>query len=462
MMKTDHAQAHFIQLTLKDRLRITGMPENLRNEVMEGLSFDNPKWIENHRMGRWNRGTPKILKFYAKGAGHALIVPRGCIRQIIHLCRRDSVAYKIVDCRRALAPVEYRFSGSLRPYQQVAVNRMLAKDFGTLSAPTGSGKTIMALYMIAVRRQPALIVVHTKELAFQWIERIAQFLGLSENEIGFIGDGKRRVGGIITVALVQSLYRCVDEIFTQTGHLIVDECHRIPSRTFTEAVIGFDCKYMLGLSATPWRRDGLSRLIFWHLGGVHHEMDAEKLIEDGAVLKAEVVVRETEFKPYFDPVKEYSRMLSELVADDARNRLIASDVAREVQAHPGVCLILSDRKNHCRTLHTLLKFGHKIDAELLTGDMSASERRTVLDRINSGQARALVATGQLIGEGFDCSNLSTLFMTTPVRFNGRVLQYLGRVLRPAPGKSKARVFDYVDSLVDVLKSAAEARMRVYR
>ncbi|MDD2316851.1 MAG: helicase-related protein, partial [Desulfobacterales bacterium] len=227
------------------------------------------------------------------------------------------------------------------------------------------------------------------------------------------------------------------------------------------AVIGFDCKYMLGLSATPWRRDGLSRLIFWHLGGVHHEMDAEQLIEEGAVLKAEVVVRETEFKPYFDPVKEYSRMLSELVADDARNRLIASDVAEEAEAHSGICLILSDRKSHCRTLHTLLKFGHKIDAELLIGDMSAAERRAVLDRINSGQVRVLVATGQLIGEGFDCSNLSTLFMATPVRFSGRVLQYLGRILRPAPGKSKARVFDYVDSRVDILKSAAEARKRIY-
>ncbi|MDD2318175.1 MAG: DEAD/DEAH box helicase family protein, partial [Desulfobacterales bacterium] len=295
-MTTDREKVLPIQLTLKDRLRITGMPEDLRNEVMEKLSFDNPKWIENHRMGRWNRGTPKILKFYAKAAGHALIVPRGYIRQIIHLCHQHSATYEIADHRRVLTPVAYCFSGSLRPYQQTAVNRMLKKDFGTMSAPTGSGKTIMALYMIAMRQQPALVVVHTKELAFQWIERIAKFLGLSENEIGFIGDGKRRVGGIITVALVQSLYRCVDEVFKQTGHLIVDECHRIPSRTFTEAVIGFDCKYMLGLSATPWRRDGLSRLIFWHLGGVHHEMDAEQLIEEGAVLKAEVVVRETEFK----------------------------------------------------------------------------------------------------------------------------------------------------------------------
>jgi len=173
------------------------------------------------------------------------------------------------------------------------------------------------------------------------------------------------------------------------------------------------------------------------------------------------VVRETEFKPYFDPVKEYSRMLSELVADDARNRLIASDVAQEVEEGSGVCLILSDRKSHCQTLHALLTYGHKIDAELLTGDVSAPERRAVLDRINSGQVRVLVATGQLIGEGFDCSNLSTLFMATPVRFSGRVLQYLGRILRPAPGKSKARVFDYVDSRVDILKSAAEARKRIY-
>jgi len=174
-----------------------------------------------------------------------------------------------------------------------------------------------------------------------------------------------------------------------------------------------------------------------------------------------VIVRETNFEPYYDPVNEYSKMLSELTLDDERNRLIASDVAQEVEKSNGVCLVLSDRKMHCETLRMLLKYKHKVSCELLTGDLSVTERKAVLERLDRREFKVLVATGQLVGEGFDREDLSTLFLTTPIRFSGRVLQYLGRVLRPSPGKSKARVYDYVDVKVDVLKSAAKARQRIY-
>ena len=338
---------------------------------------------------------------------------------------------------------------------------MLSKEFGTLNAPTGSGKTVMALYMIAERSQPALIVVHTKELANQWIEGAKNFLQIPAAEIGFIGGGKRTIGEKITVAMVQSLYKFAEEVAPHIGFLVVDECHRCPSRTFTEAVTCFDSRYMLGLSATPWRRDDLSKLIFWHLGDVHHDVDKKRLIQSGDVLPAEVIVRETDFKPYYDPVNEYSKMLSELTADDERNRLIASDVAFEGLNSDGICLVLSDRKTHCETLHALLRYKHKVSSDLLTGDLTGSQRQDVVERLNQGKIKVLVATGQLIGEGFDCRELSTLFLATPIRFSGRVLQYLGRVLRPAPGKEKAIVYDYVDVKVDVLNKAAQARQKVY-
>ncbi|MFC1817295.1 DEAD/DEAH box helicase, partial [Thermodesulfobacteriota bacterium] len=143
------------------------------------------------------------------------------------------------------------------------------------------------------------------------------------------------------------------------------------------------------------------------------------------------------------------------------NRLIASDVAQEVQNKRGVSLVLSDRKNHCETLQAILKYKHKICAELLTGDLTNVQRKEVLDRLDQGQVKVIVATGQLIGEGFDHSDLSPLFLATPIRFSGRLLQYMGRVLRPASGKEMARVYDYVDVHVDVLKTAARARQKVY-
>jgi superfamily II DNA or RNA helicase len=178
-------------------------------------------------------------------------------------------------------------------------------------------------------------------------------------------------------------------------------------------------------------------------------------------LPAEIIIRETDFKPYYDPVNEYSKMISELTLDDNRNRLIASDVAKEVHNTDGVCLVLSDRKKHCENLKAILQYRYKLSCEVLTGYLTGSQRREILDRLNQGGVDVLLATGQLIGEGFDRRDLSPLFLTTPIKFSGRVLQYLGRVLRPAPGKKKARVYDYVDVKVDVLKAAARARQKVY-
>jgi superfamily II DNA or RNA helicase len=446
---------------LANDLRLRQAPAELLQELMGTFEFPNPKWLDNERMGRWNRGVPRVLKFYRKAGADGLRIPRGYLRQLILACRRMGIEHRIEDHRRRLEPVAFDFHGALRDFQETAVEAMLARDFGTLNAPTGAGKTVMALAMIAHRRQPTVVIVHTKELAAQWVERIETFLGISPADCGMIAGGRVRVGGKITVALVQSLYKCAAEVSAHTGFVVVDECHRCPSRTFTEAVTGFDGAFMLGLSATPFRRDNLSRLIFWHLGDVHHEVDKAGLIASGAVLPAEVLLRETEFRSFHDPVTEYSQMLSELTGDTERNLLIAGDIAREAGESPGILLVLSDRRAHCENLQTLLRLRFKLEAELLTGEVPVERRREIVERVNARQVRVVIATGQLIGEGFDCPHLSTLFFATPVRFSGRVLQYLGRVLRPAPGKDKARVFDYIDVHVEILAKSARARQRLY-
>ena len=451
-----------LTITIKENLRLKNVPPELKQMLVERLQFPNPKWLENERMGRWNRGTPRLLKFYDKVGASGLWIPRGYIRHLINLCRRYDVKFRIDDQRRKLKPVNFKFNGRLKHFQKIAVDEMVVKDFGTLSSATGSGKTVMALYIIARRKQPALIIVHTKDLAAQWVERIEAFLGIASEAVGFIGGGKKVIGDKITVALVQSLYKCAEDVAENIGFLVVDECHRCPSRTFTEAVSSFDSQFMLGLSATPYRRDKLSKLIFWHLGDMHHEVDKSKLIESGDVLPAEVIFRQTNFTTRLDPVNAYSKMLAELATDTERNILIASDVARESARDSGICLVLSDRKAHCENLQALLRYRFKLESALLTGDLDISDRQKVLERINKGQVKAVIATGQLIGEGFDCKDLTTLFLATPIKFSGRLLQYLGRVLRPATGKKYARVFDYVDVHVETLLKAANARQRVYR
>ncbi|MBW2356801.1 MAG: DEAD/DEAH box helicase family protein, partial [Deltaproteobacteria bacterium] len=249
-----------VSITLSNRLKLRGLPPVLRDSLIARLEMENPQYVEATRLGRWTRGMPKVLRYHQRLGADGLIVPRGFIRQVVDMCRQHGLGFRIEDRRRNLPPVDFAFQGELKPFQQKAVTDCLAKDFGVLSAPTGSGKTVMALAVIAARRQPALIVVHTRELQDQWIERIGRFLGLPPERVGRIGGGRVAPAGEITVAMVQTLYKHLDAVVPTVGFLVVDECHRCPSRTFTEAVTAFDCRYMLGLSATPWRRDKLSRL----------------------------------------------------------------------------------------------------------------------------------------------------------------------------------------------------------
>jgi superfamily II DNA or RNA helicase len=448
-----------IRLSNSLSLTLDGLPGCVRSQIFDRLSFSNPAFLEAEKRGFWTGNLSRVIKGYQRN-GDTLTMPRGFARQLVGILKQHGVAYQVEDRRRTLAPVDFAFQGQLRDFQKAAVQAVASRDFGTMAAPTGSGKTVMALALVAERRQPALVVVHTRELMDQWIDRIGAFLGIPAREVGIIGNGKMQVGEKITVALVQSLYKCAADVAPHIGFLVVDECHRAPSRTFTEAVTAFDSRFMLGLSATPWRRDGLSRLIYWYLGDKVHEVDKEALVDAGHILQADVTWRQTSFQPNSDPSTEYSRMLSELTQDPARNALIASDVAREAGDGGGVCLVLSDRKAHCEALQDTLA-GQGIKAEVLTGDLSAGERRRVVESLNAGRVKVLCATGQLLGEGFDCKQLTTLFLATPIRFSGRLLQYLGRVLRPAPGKDKAKVFDYVDP-VGVLENAARQRHRVYQ
>jgi superfamily II DNA or RNA helicase len=450
-----------MKFTITNKIMVQGAPGEFMATVKARLTFVNSQWVENDKRGYWNGGTPKQVRCFEQSKGE-LLIPRGYICHLISMARNQGIRYQLKDQRRTLPEVDFTFKGKLRPFQEIAVKDILAHDFGTLSAPTGSGKTCMALYAIVQRKQPALVVVHTKELLNQWISRIETFLGIPAKEVGIIGDGKLSLGDKVTVATVQTLYKNADNIKDRIGFLVVDECHKTPARTFSEAITSFDSQFMLGLSATPWRRDKLSRLIYWSLGDVVHEISKDQLLRTGDILPVEVIARPTEFKTSLNPSEEYSKMLSQLTQDTMRNKLIASDVARETRKGKGVCLILSDRKAHCEAIQSLLWRGHKTRSELLTGDIPKGKREAIVDRLNTGKVRVLIATGQLIGEGFDAKQLTTLFLATPIRLDGRVIQYLGRVLRPAPGKKKAVVYDYIDRHVGPLQASARARMRVYR
>jgi superfamily II DNA or RNA helicase len=443
------------------KLFLSDIPEPIQDQIMTELTLENPKWLENLKMGRTNYKISRHLKFYSTRKCGGLILPRGYGGRLARICAEFGENVEYDDERRSLPEVDFTFQGELRPYQQSACGAMLRRRFGTLCAPTGAGKTVCGLSIIASRRQPALIVVHTRDLAMQWVERIEEFLDIPARQVGMIGSGKNTVGEAVTVATVQSVYSRAKELKKRIGHIVVDECHRAPSRTFTAAVTAFDCAYSLGLSATPYRRDGLTQLIFWHLGEMHAHIDGDELMDSGAILRPEICIRPTAFKCERDPTEEYGLIIADLTEDVERNSLIVDEVAREVASGRGVSLILSDRKEHCRVLQGLLEERHGIRGAILTGDTPLPERKRLVDRIQSGRVDAVFATGQLIGEGFDASNLTSLFLATPIKFSGRLIQYLGRVLRPAQGKAQPKVYDFVDEKVGVLHAAARARAAVY-
>ena len=448
-----------MNIQLSHSITIIEPPESLTREIRGIFTIENPVWLGNDRMGHWNGRTNRWLHYY-EICGDTVTIPRGSLGLIRWLCKALHIPCEVADDRRALPPVDFTLNGILKGYQEQAVRNTLSHDFTVLQAPTGSGKTVMALSVIAERKQPALIIVHSKELLNQWIDRIVAFLDIPRDEIGVIGGGKKRLGDKITVGIINSIYSIARNIRQHFGHIIVDECHRTPSRTFTSAVSAFDSKYMLGLSATPYRRDGLTKLIGWYMGR-KVEVKQANLTEQDIVFNVEVITRETHFTSWCDPSEEYSQMLSELTGDEDRNRLIVNDVAKEASNGGGVCLVLSDRKSHCEAISSMLS-DTGVAADVLTGDTRDNEREAIVGRLNSGNVKVLVATGQLIGEGFDCRGLSTLFLATPIKFSGRLIQYLGRILRPAPGKDTARVYDFVDVNIGVLRASANQRQRVYQ
>lgn len=442
-------------LTVGAQCLLTGAPDELKKELRKALTLPNPKYQAAKKYGRWvGRKFPQHLCFYKDGK-NGFSMPRGFAKETVLKCL-DLLGVKpeIVDVRRVLPTCELTFNGTLRDYQEQAVADILSRDFGVLEAGTGSGKTVMALKVMALRTQPALIVVHTKELLYQWAERVQEFLGV---EAGLIGDGKFDIAPV-TIAIVNSAKKYIDDLPRHFGHLLVDECHRVPASLFTDVVTSFDAKYSLGLSATAYRReDILTRLIYLYMGAPVHKVDAALLQESGAILKPEIIVRTTGFSySYRD---DYAAMMKALALDESRNRQIVRDIVAEARRVDGVLLVVSDRIAHCEELAEMIA-EHGISVCVLTGRDSAEKRAVIVAQIKNNSVKVLISTMQLIGEGFDAPHLSTLFLASPIKFSGRLKQVIGRVLRPSE-KKKARVFDYVDENVGILKHSAAERTKTY-
>lgn len=442
-------------LTVNSDCLITGIDLALEKEFKSRLTIENPQYAAAKKYGRWvGKKIKPQLKYYDPVPG-GLRFPRGFSNRAVLLCREFTGKDPVInDLRRLLPEVDFQFCGSLRPYQQEAVEVAAEKSFGVIEAGTGSGKTVMALALIAKRRQPTLVVVHTKELLYQWQERARQFLDI---EPGLVGDGKF-VLAPLTIAIVNSARKRVEELVPHFGHLIVDECHRVPATLFTDVVSRFDCHYLLGLSATAYRSDNeMTKLIYYFMGDQLHCVDQDELKATGAILAPEVIRSVTSFS--FRYRGDYQALIKALVEHEGRNLQILGDVIKIAQEpNNGTVLVVSDRVSHCRFFEQKMQ-QRGIKVKLLYGQLAPDTRHEIVEAVQAGEVEVLVATLQLISEGFDCSGLSNLFLTTPISFEGRLLQVIGRIMRPAENK-RARVFDYIDENVPALLRSAKARSLV--
>lgn len=440
-----------------------GLPSAMLNRLLRLAAFQNPEFYKAQAMRLSTFGKPRVIRCGEEFPKH-IGLPRGCFAEVLELLRANGIAPEVEDQRFTGLPLALNFLGELRPDQTGAVNTLLKHDDGVLSATTAFGKTVIAAKLISARGVNALVLVHRRQLLDQWRERLAMFLDIAPGDIGHLSGGKDKLTRKVDIAVIQSLNRqgTVLDCVANYGHIIVDECHHLSAFSFEQVLRQVKARYLLGLTATPIRKDGHHPIIFMQCGPIRLRVDALKQ----AALRPFthwVVPRPTLFQlpPAAEPVP--IQQLYQLLADNPRrNAIIVADTLATV-AEGRSPLILTERRGHAEHLAAQLtdKVPHIV---LLTGGASAKQRAASaaqLTAIQDGEPRVLIATGRYIGEGFDDARLDTLLLALPISWRGTLQQYVGRLHRLHASKKEVRVLDYVDDAVPMLARMYEKRIRGY-
>lgn len=430
----------------------------LINFLKEELNFLNTQFLIKKKMGKSAFGTERYFKLVEETESE-VIIPRGFIGKIIRFCRENKIEYNFKDERKKLKEVSFLFNAQLLEHQQIVIDTIAKKDLGVIVAPPGSGKTIVGLKIIAEKKQPALIITHRKQIADQWIERIETFLGIPKNEIGKIGQGKTKIGKQITVAMIQSLSKELEKpdvvkLLNAFGTIILDECHHIPAETFRNTISKLQTYYLYGLTATPFRKYNDSKLIFIHLGEVISEIKSNEI---STSKKPKIIIRNTELDvPFNSKTDKFETLSKILVHDSTRNKTILEDVINELKSDKKI-IIVTERKDHIDSLYQYLKQSYEVIT--LSGEDSESSKNAKWKLLKEGNYQVVITTGQFFGEGTDLQNANCLFLVYPFSFEGKLIQYIGRVQR---SEITPTIYDYRDSKIDYLNKMFLKRNVYYR
>ncbi|HUP08603.1 MAG TPA: DEAD/DEAH box helicase family protein [Caldimonas sp.] len=435
-----------------------GLSPRWIHRLVRLATFQNPAFYQAQAMRRsvWN--TPRLIGCAENHPQHVAL-PRGLYEALETLAAEHGVPIEIRDVRSTGTPLEVRFAGELTSPQQAALDALAAHDTGLLWGATGFGKTVVATALIARRGVSTLILVHRAELLAQWRARLSAFLERPIDQIGALGSGEDHLTGILDVALLQSLARRLDETdLASYCQIIVDECHHVPAVSFETILKAIPARYVLGLTATPIRRDGQHPIMHMQIGPVRYS--SRRGVD--AVEVPEVRLAPLEHDTTIAPDTPIQTVLATVARSAMRNDRIIRDVLGLFGAGRRV-LLLTERTDHVATLEARLQ---EVGPALfrLHGRMTVLARKATLASFREWSATEpfiLLATGRLIGEGFDDPRFDALVLALPFSWKGTLQQYVGRLYRPSPDKPRAIILDYVDTGVPVLERMATKRRAGY-
>jgi superfamily II DNA or RNA helicase len=436
------------------------VPQPLANRLIRLAAFQNPEFYRAQamRLSVWDK--PRVIGCAENYPRH-IALPRGCLDAVQDLLRANAIDCDLRDERNAGEPIDVQFVGALRPDQEEAAAAMLHHEVGVLCAPTAFGKTVTAAAMIARRGVNALVLVHRTELLRQWQERLQALLGVGEGWVGTIGGGKAKPTGKIDVAVMQSLSRQgeVSDLVENYGHVIVDECHHVGAVSFDAILKRCKAMYVLGLTATPIRRDGQQPIIFMQCGPIRHT--AARPVD--APHDLEVLPRSRFASIDLPPAAGIQDVFQHLAKDRSRTEAIAAEVRKAFDQGRKV-LVLTERTGHLEAIQVAL-CAEAPSLFVLHGRMSRKQRATLIEELDAlppDAPRIVLATGKLVGEGFDHPPLDTLVLAMPVSWKGTLQQYAGRLHREHANKASVRIIDFVDTGHPALLRMWDKRQRGYR
>ena len=433
-----------IEMILEDAIYIPTMnlSKSLISKLKSFASFENPqiKILLSLRKPLFN--TPKYIKSFDENENH-LILPRGLKERIVDFFNENAVPFSFIDKRNFQKIETKKVTFNLRPEQNDAIKEIKKSDFSICVAPPGFGKTLLGAKIFELRACSTLIVVNKNMLLNQWIERFVDYFGYEKKDIGYLGKGHNKLNGQIDVATMQSLKNDPD-VINNYSFVIVDECHHIPAITFEQIVKNFKGKYLLGLSATPNRKDELQPILYQQLGDISYEYKKKKTHTN----KLKII--RTDFESKAD---NYATIINELCIDESRNNLIIDAIKANIERK---ILVLTDRIEHINVLENLLE-KEKIDFICVHGSLNKKEQ---VENMNLVRSKSLIiATTSYFGEGIDFPHLNTIMFVTPISYYGRLVQYLGRIGR---GSQECLAIDFLDSRNAMLNSAYKKRLEGYK